>query len=176
MPVIIFTTVFAIVIALYAYLNVRIRQEGQLNSQIRDYVMCVEAGDTDCITAEDLKESSYYIKHQPIRDYSGHIINDPNTIRIKTKGDCMVPIGINNGDELLVHLIDRDKPLAKQIEHGDVLLIHIQDNGINKIRIFDTYDDKGNLLTYRYKDNVRKNSSRPHSVDSVVGVVRYQLS
>ena len=175
MPVIILTAVFIIVIALYAYLNVQFRQEGQLNSQERDYVMCVEAGDTDCITAEDLKEASYYIKHQPVRDYSGRIINNPNTIRIKTKGDCMVPIGINNGDKLLVRCIDRNEPLSTQIEHGDVLLIHIKDNGIYKIRIFDAYDDNGNLLTYRYKDNVRKNSSRPHSVDSVVGVVRYQL-
>ena len=176
MSVIIFTVVFVSIIALYAYLNVQIRQTENQHSQDRDFVMCVEAGDTDNVTAEDLEKESYFIKHQTIRDYSGRVINDTNTIRIKTRGDCMVPIGINNGDELLVRRIDEKKPLSDQITQGDVLFIHIKDNGINKIRIFDSFDNEGMLHTYRYKDNTRKDSSRPHSPNSVVGVVRYQLN
>ena len=87
----------------------------------------------------------------------------------------MKPKNIESGAQLLVKKIDRTKSMCDQIKQGDILLIHLSDNGVYKIRIFDKYEGT-DLVTYRYDDNMnRKNSSRNHKEASVLGIVKYRL-
>ena len=54
-------------------------------------------------------------------------------------------------------------------------MIHLKDQNLDKIRIFDKFDEYHQLLTYRYSGDVRVNSSFPHTKESVLGVVKYKL-
>lgn len=167
MGTIYFLIILLLVIATYAYCNIVVGR--------RDYVQCVEAGPTKDTDAERLKECSFYDKRRVVRDSKGKEIDTSNMIRIVVKGNCMKPKNIESGAQLLVKKIDRTKSMCDQIKQGDILLIHLSDNGVYKIRIFDKYEGT-DLVTYRYDDNMnRKNSSRNHKEASVLGIVKYRL-
>lgn len=167
MGTIYFLIILLLVIATYAYCNIVVGR--------RDYVQCVEAGPIIDTDAERLKECSFYDKRRVVRDSKGKEIDTSNMIRIVVKGNCMKPKNIESGAQLLVKKIDRTKSMCDQIKQGDILLIHLSDNGVYKIRIFDKYEGT-DLVTYRYDDNMnRKNSSRNHKEASVLGIVKYRL-
>ena len=87
----------------------------------------------------------------------------------------MKPKQIESGSQLLVLKLDDKRPVKEQIKSGDILLIHLKDTDIHKIRVFDKYEN-GVLQTYRYDDNgQKKKSSKPHQESSVIGVVKYKL-
>lgn len=174
MGTIAFGAFFAVALFGYGILSLMMKTTVS-KAQQTEYVMCVEAGPTASTTAQALMDASYNIRRIPLRDVTGKVINDDTTMRVKVKGECLVPCGINNGDELIVERIDSTKPLKEQIKRGDVLLIHIDDNGINKLRVFDEYTNDGKLRTYRYENGIRKDSTKPHSEESVVGKVRYTI-
>lgn len=54
-------------------------------------------------------------------------------------------------------------------------MIHLKDQNLDKIRIFDKFDEYHQLLTYRYSGDKPVNSSLPHTRESVLGVVKYKL-
>lgn len=167
MGTIYFFIILLLVIATYAYCNIVIGR--------REFVQCVEAGPTIDTDAERLKECSFYDKRRVVRNAKGKQIDTSDMIRIVVKGNCMKPRNIESGAQLLVKKIDTTKAIDRQIKQGDILLIHLNDTGVYKIRIFDKYEG-ADLVTYRYDDNMhRKDSSRNHKESSVLGIVKYRL-
>lgn len=154
--------------ALYAYVNICVGK--------REYVQCVDAGPTEGITAEMLKEKSFYDENRIVRDQNNKIVDTHKMIRVIVQGRCMEPKGIYTNDQLLVKKIDRNKPLEEQIKEDDILLIYLADNGIHKIRIFEGYEKDGRLKTYHYTDDGNKRKSKyPHKRNSVLGKVVYKV-
>ncbi len=156
-----------IAVAMYAYFNIV--------SGKQEFVQCVEAGPAMATDAKRLKELSFYDKHRIVLNADGQKVDTSGMMRIVVKGNCMKPKHIESGAQLLVKKINRKDSIRNQIKQGDILLIHLTDNDIYKIRIFDRYDG-GDLATYRYDDNgERKNSTRNHKESSIVGIVKYRL-
>lgn len=156
---------FVLVLSFYAYCNLKLR---------KDYVMGVEAGTTKGVTADDLKRASFYIRHKVVKDRQGDVIPSDSIIRIVVEGNCMRPLNINNGDRMIVIKIDKKRRFEDQINKNDVLLIHLKDKGINKIRAFEEFEGQ-NLKTFWYEDNGDiHRSSRVHTRESVLGVVKYK--
>lgn len=91
----------------------------------------------------------------------------------------MEPLNIKSGDILLVKKFDKKEDLSAMIRQGDILLIYLSDKKIYKIRAFGGYRDaeKSLLNTYRFDDNrQKKDSSKPHRKEDIVGRVEYNLS
>ncbi len=161
-----FIVCFVLVLGSYAFANLKLR---------KDYVMGVEAGTMKGVTADELRRASYSVKHKMVKDRQGNVINPDSIIRIVVEGNCMKPLRIKSGDEMIAIKIDKNRPLQEQIKENDVLLIHLADNGINKIRAFESFD-KGNLKTFWYEDDGTKHpSSKVHTPESVLGIVRYKV-
>lgn len=139
------------------------------------YVACVEAGDTNCVKPDDLKVMSHREKYQAVLDAKGHLIPAKDYIKVVVKGNCLEPKGIVNGSELLVYKFKNDTE-KKDIKAGDILMIHLESKGIDKIRVFEKMREDGLMDTYRFDENKNiKMSSRPHDLNSVVGKVKYLL-
>ncbi|MBS4812940.1 MAG: hypothetical protein KH057_05340 [Bacteroides sp.] len=167
METIYFLIVLLVAIIIYAYFSIV--------SGKQEFVQCVEAGPTVTTNAKRLQELSFYDKHRTIQKSDGQVIDTSGMIRIVVKGNCMKPKNIESGAQLLVKKINKKEPIRNQIKKGDILLIHLSDNGIYKIRIFDRYEGN-DLATYRYDDNgERQNSSRNHKESSIIGIVKYRL-
>lgn len=163
-----FIIFFVLVLGFYAFCNLKFKK--------RDYVMCVEAGSTQKATAADLERQSFYVRRKILRDRHGNVLDPQKVLRIKVSGNCMKPYNISSGDEMLVELIDHSKPIDGQIKEKDVLLIHLRDSGINKIRAFKRFADDGTLETYWFEsDGSVHRSSKNHTKDSLVGVVKYRI-
>lgn len=140
-----------------------------------EYVKCVEAGPTAKVTANDLHRLSFEDNYLYLKDDEGHPVHRDRMIRVVVKGDCMHCRHIVNGTQLLVASIDKNRSLKEQIKHGSILMIHIPDTNVDKIREMDHMDDK-NVYTFYYDpDGTKHKSSRPHAIDTVVGVVRYRI-
>lgn len=162
-----FLVILFVAVAIYAYINIV--------SGKQEFVQCVEAGPTSTTDAKRLRELSFYDKHRIIKKPNGQEIDTSGMIRIVVKGNCMKPKGIESGTQLLVKKINKKDSVRKQIKEGDILLIHLMDNDLYKIRIFDRYDGE-NLATYRYDDDGRrKDSTRNHKESSIIGIVKYRL-
>ena len=167
METVYFLLIMLLVIVLYAYTNVCVGG--------REYIQCVDAGPTKDVTAEFLKEKSFYDERKIVRDQNDKIVDTHNMMRIVVQGDCMKPKGIFSGDQLLVEKIDRKKTFEEQIKKGNIVLIYLADKGIYKIRIFEDYEEDGSLKTYHYIENKRRNSKYPHKRNCVLGKVVYKV-
>ena len=161
-----FAVILITVLAFYAYVRM----------SMKEFIQCVEAGPTAKTSARFLKEMSFRDRRKTVIDKDGKIIDTSNMLRVVVQGDCMKPRHISTGDQLLVRKIDKHKLLRDQIKKDDILMIHLKDTGITKIRIFDHYDGEGKLVTYRYlEDESRKDSTRPHNEKDVVGIVKFKV-
>lgn len=140
-------------------------------------VIPIEAGSTKNITSESLNKFVSSSRSMIIRLNSGEYIHSKDYIRIRIFGSCMKPRNIIKGEEWLVKPIDKNKDVWNQIKPEDVLLIHIKDKDIYKIREYVSPADDENLNTIWYEaDGGKHRSSRPHSIESIVGVVKYAIS
>jgi hypothetical protein len=147
---------------------------GYLNLTKGEKVIFVEAGSTDGVSAKDLS-SSYREPKCIVKNSDGKRIDTRNMIKVVAKGDCMAPRGIHTGSQLLVKKVNR-KDLHNEVKPKDILLIHLKDKRIYKIREFKGYVSEHELQTCRYDEqgNVVE-SSRPHAEDTIVGVVKYAI-
>lgn len=175
MQTLVFIIIFIVALIGYGAMSILTRKASHGTGMMYDDVLCVEAGGTSSVDPQFLKDASYKVKHVPIKDKTGKVINGKDTIRLKVNGVCMEPRGIHDGDELIAVRINNLIPFEKQVKRDDILLIHIEDKDINKIRIFDDFAEDNSLKTYRYEEGVRKNSSRNHKIESVQGVVKFVL-
>lgn len=148
---------------------------GKKCSMATDNVGCVEAGATDSACAEELSQLSHREKRKIIYDSNNHPIDTKDYLRVVVSGNCLSPTGITNRSQLLVYRF-KDENEKSEIKSGDILMIHLKSKNIDKVRVFDRMRDDGKMDTYRYSDNGEKiMSSRPHDLQSVVGVVKYLL-
>ena len=141
----------------------------------KEVVRGVEAGPVGKCDPKVVRERSFRARPIEVRDEKGSLIDTSDMIRVVVCGDCMSHRNIPNNSQLLVKKIDKTKPLEEQIKHDDIVMIHLKDQHLDKIRIFDKFDEYHQLLTYRYSGDVRVNSSFPHTKESVLGVVKYKL-
>ena len=147
---------------------------GSLSGRI--VVQGVEAGPIGECDPRTVRAKSFRTRPVTVYDNNGNPVDTKEMIQVIVCGDCMVPRKILNNTQLLVQRIDKNKVLEDQLKQGDIIMIHLADENIDKIRVFDKFDENKQLLTYRYSSsNERVNSSFPHSRESVVGVVRYKI-
>ena len=140
-----------------------------------EYVKCVEAGPTAKVSANDLHRLSFEDNYLNLKDNDGRPVNREHMIRVVVNGDCVHRRHIVNGTQLLVAPIDKNRSLKEQVKEGSILMIHIPDTNVDKIREMDHMDDKYVYTFYYNPDGSKHESSRPHAIDTVVGVVRYRI-
>ncbi len=154
-----------LVLALYAYSSIK----------GRDVVRAVEAGPVDKYDANLIRRRSFVSSPVKLCDEKGNPLSTKGMIRVIVCGNCMKPKGISDNTQLLVEKMPQAS-LKSRLHQGDIVMIHLKDKKLDKIRIFDRFDEKNQLVTYRYDDaGKRVDSSRPHLLNSVVGVVRYKI-
>jgi len=141
----------------------------------KEYVKCVEAGPTSEVTAEDLEKLSFFDNWKTLENREGKSLDRSNLFRVVVNGDCMHVRHIVNGTQLLVAPIDKKVKLDDQVCKGDILMIHIPDTGVDKIRELDSLDKNFAYTFYYNPDSSVHPSSRPHGRETVVGVVRYRI-
>jgi hypothetical protein len=103
--------------------------------------------------------------------------NSADYVRVRAEGNSMRKRGINNGDIVFARKFDSAFG-RNQISSGDILLLHLNDARYNgyKIRVFRQSTPQNELETYYFNsDGSEHNSSQPHSLSRVVGVVRYKI-
>lgn len=142
----------------------------------RERVVIAEAGATGSIVNRPKDKNFVHMRPIVLKNNEGKVIDKTNLIRVLVDGKCMEKKGIMDGSQLYAEKYISSAKFSKQVEQGDVLLIYLQDKNIYKLRIFDKKED-GKLFTYRYdiETGERRNSSKPHTINSVVGVVKYIL-
>ena len=142
-----------------------------------DTVIETKAGKIDDC---EMVSSSNLVKKKPclIKLNNGSYINSHDFIRIIISGDCMVPRKILSGEEWLVKPIKKGTQIVEQISPHDILLIYLRDKNVYKIREFKQINANAPLMldTFYYNsDGTIHPSSKPHSVNSVIGVVKYSI-
>ncbi len=161
------TMIFGILVVLmcgfYAWANLRCVPK---NEKVYE----VEAGST----ASSSPLGSYEAKSKIIKLHNGRYITTADFIRIKIHGECMSFRNIKDGDEWLVERLEQEK-IKPTIQVRDVLLIYIKEKNVYKIREFVGYAEDGTLKTRYYEGDSERASSRNHTVDQVLGVVRYLI-
>jgi len=141
----------------------------------RDKVIFVETGSVANVDEAELKIKRS-VPPKIFRLPDGTYASSHKFIRIIVKGSCMSKKGICSGEEWLVEAVNRHEKLENQIRPGNVLLIYLEDKGIYKIREFKSFTAREELMTLYYdKDGLEHLSSKPHSVKSVVGIVKYGI-
>lgn len=93
--------------------------------------------------------------------------------RFIVKGTCMVPLRINENDIIDVKLFNESYGVDK-IKKDSVVLIFLNDKEFRgyKIRAVDYIDDSYAYTYYFDSDQNRVNSSKPHSLKAIKGVVQ----
>ena len=163
--------IYAILLAVALFLYYKVR-----NSNVeREYVQCVEAGGLEDVTAQDLKRRSYYDRKPFMKTRVGKMVDGEKYARLTVKGSCMSERGINEGDVIVAEKISTEDNLLDAIKPNDIVWLYVKDTDLNKIRVFDKWED-GELITYYYKHGKKCQSRLHHKVDQVKGVVRYKVS
>lgn len=160
-----FITLFVIVAFFYGWLIYKY-SDGMT-------VIAVEASCICSYSSEWLKKQSFVVP-KTLYKIDGAVIDSSQYIRLIVKGNCMSPRGIVDGTQLLALKVSK-KDLQSKLRQNDIVLIYLKDSDIYKIRIFDKYDDSGNLITYYYKNGEKHNSSKPHSQQDIQGIVKFSL-
>ena len=167
MEIVYFVLILSVLLAAYYISNNRLKR--------LEYVRCVEAGPTAKVSASDLRRLSFEDNYLDLKDPDGNVLSRDGMIRVIVNGDCMHCRRIVNGTQLLVEPVDKSRSLKEQVKQGSILMIHIPDTDVDKIRELDYMDDKYVYTFYYNPDGTKHHSSRPHSLDTVVGVVRYRI-
>ena len=168
MVIVVLICLFVGTLLLYALFNKLINAPERIE--------CVDAGPVASVDPQDLHSR---VKFEPMgifRTEDGKLLTSADYQRITVSGNCMGPKGIRSGQDLLVEKIKGGRDLS--LKKGDILLIHVPDKDIYKIRAYEKKTDKDpNVYETYYYDEARKKvlSSKPHKKDYVQGVVRYIL-
>lgn len=158
--------IFCIIVVAYGVMSFK-------NSQTQEIILA-EAGPTKCTDVvcgiEKIKAPTKTIKLP-----NGLYKNSTDFLRIKINGNCMHKRNICFGEEWLVEPINHSLGMKEQLQESDVLLIYIEDKKIYKIRELSKFLEKDMMETIYYDGEIRKVSSLPHSYNSVVGIVKYNI-
>lgn len=164
MTAVVFVIIFAIILGGYAFMSLKVN---------RVYVQCVEAGPTDNVTARDLKKKSIYMSSKKMLDRNGNILDPERFFRVVVNGNCLRPLNIVDGDTLIVQR--RNEEVMQTIHNGSIVLILLPDTGVHKIREVKNVETDNLRTQYYLSDGHPQESSKLHSKESVVGVVRFKL-
>lgn len=168
--------VLLILVALLSLYYVGNRMKGWEQNNQQEYVQSVEAGSLEKVTAEKQRTESFYAPKRKLYDKDGTEIDTTGLIRIISNGNCMFRRNIVKGTQLYVLAIQRGKAKKENLKAGDILLIQLPDTGVFKIREFEKSNDDNTLKTFYYnKDGSPHNSSNPHHIEDVIGVVKYRI-
>lgn len=139
-----------------------------------NYIECVEAGPSDSVDSKTLKSHSIREKNKWIIGKNGWPISMRNKIRVVVHGNCMNKRGISDNDQLVVQKLNPKE--IKKLKPGDIVMIHLKDKDIDKIREFRKFTKDMRLDTaYYLPDGSIKSSSKPHTAEQIVGKVKYKL-
>ena len=140
----------------------------------KEKVIVAEAGKI----SEMGKDYQPYVYMNPIQlcGVNNVKINSEDLLRVLVHGHCMEPIGIMDGSQVFAAKINKTKEFSLQAKHDDVLLIYLEDKNMFKLRIFEKYNQDKDLITYRYDQKTRQKrySTNPHTIDSVIGVIKFK--
>ena len=169
MVIVVLICLFVVTLLLYALFNKLINAP--------EWIECVDAGPVSSVDPQELHSR---VKFEPMgifRTEDGKLLTSADYQRITVSGNCMGPREeIRSGQDLLVEKIKDGRDLS--LKKGDILLIHVPDKNIYKIRAYEKKTDKDPNVyeTYYYDEAGNKvPSSKPHKKDYVQGVVRYIL-
>lgn len=168
MVIVVLICLFVGTLLLYALFNKLINAPERIE--------CVDAGPVSSVDPQDLHSR---VKFEPMgifRSEDGKLLTSADYQRITVSGNCMVPRGICSGQDLLVEKIKDGRDLS--LKEGDILLIHVPDKNLYKIRAYEEKTDENpNVYKTYYYDEAgeKKYSSKPHKKDYIQGVVRYIL-
>lgn len=160
-----FMLIFMTVASLYGMLSYR---RGHAET-----VTAVEAGSTGKVSPKWINSKSFKAPRCQYK-INGEIIDSSLYMRLVVEGNCMMPRGIASGDQLLALKVNDAEELKKELQHDCIVLIYLEDIDLYKIRVFDRLEGD-NLITYYYDERKRKDSSRPHSIHSIKGIVKYAI-
>ena len=158
--------VFCIIVLFYGIIS--------YNNSKDQQVLMIEAGPTDCANEACLQDH-YTTPIKTIELPNGEFKSSRDFIRIKISGNCMQKRNIFYGEEWLVKPINHTKPVQEQLNPTDILLIYIKDKNIYKIRELAGFLGNNMLETIYYKGDEVVTSSSPHSYDSILGIVKYNI-
>lgn len=160
-----FILIFMVVASLYGFLCYK---RGNAET-----VIAVEAGSTGKVSPKWINSKSFKTPRCQYK-INGEIIDSSLYMRLVVEGNCMMPRGIANGDQLLALKVSNAEEVKKELQHDCIVLIYLEDINLYKIRVFDKLEGD-NLVTYYYDNGKRKNSSKPHSINSIKGIVKYAI-
>jgi hypothetical protein len=139
-------------------------------------IILADAGSTHRLTGREQRQKDSFHPFRNISLQAGKILQSRDYICVKVDGNCMEPRGIKNNSIVYVLPLNKKEHFKKQVRAEDVLLIYLPDKNVYKLRILQNYDNKKQLITYRYDENGKKYiSSRSHHPDNVRGVVKYVM-
>ena len=90
------------------------------------------------------------------------------------KNQCMKIKGISDGDIIGVRMFENGDNIPKTTKKGQMLLIYIDDEHFKGYKIReqgDITDDGTSYNTYHYKGGIQNQSSKPHAITSIKGIV-----
>lgn len=164
MAIIIFSILFVLVLAAYAFMSLCVN---------RTFVQCVEAGPTNNITAKELNKKSLYLKNKRMVDGSGHTLVPEDYFRVVVNGNCLAPKKIVDKDILIVKKYrESDKDC---LTSGKVVLLHLQDTGVFKIREIVSVDGDKIMTRYYLNNGTPQESSKCHNISQLRGIVKFKL-
>lgn len=102
------------------------------------------------------------------------ISTNPELEYFIVKNQCMQIKGISEGDIVGVRMFDEKYNVHTSFKKGQILLIFLNDEHFKGYKIReqgDITDNGTGYYTYHYKGGVQNKSSKPHSIDSIKGVV-----
>lgn len=146
----------------------------------------VEAGPIAEIEMEthNKKSNIQYSIWDKFKTMEGKTIDKAKYRPIEVDGPCMGPLNIKKGDILLYEVIENKNCLKA----GDLVFLEINDpqkGKLRKIRIIEEIilteeNNKPSLVTYYFANEgnqwFRKKSSKNHTLEQVIGIVRYKVS
>lgn len=136
-------------------------------------IIVAEAGPTVQVTHNYQESKRFNVPYEKIKLDNGETIDTRDFIRVYVDGKCMKSRRIKNGSQVLVEKIKNEEEFEKKVNPNDILLIYLKDKKIYKLRIFEKEKNEKELITYRYMNNSKHPSSKPHKKEDVVGVVKY---
>lgn len=99
---------------------------------------------------------------------------DPNLRYFVVKNQCMQTKGISDGDIIGVRMLNDKDKISALHKKGLILLIYLDDQNFKGYKIREQGEITNNKMaynTYHYKDGVQHKSSKPHSIESIKGIV-----
>lgn len=156
------------------YIIYQYRKKGRQKQHIKNVKQLhqVEAGPTKHLLSDLFNKK---IDLMPMVNVNMEGISiDPELEYFVVKNQCMQIKGISDGDIVGVRMFNEVYNMPTSFKKGRMLLIFLDDEHFKGYKIREQGEitnDRTGYNTYHYKDGVKNKSSKPHSIDSIKGIV-----